>query len=77
MGQRYRKTEDVKPWPGFLRNQDFADERGPKPKVKMSESGDTLGKLVYLKRITDGGLQAEPPAPWQFFAFFEKLAILI
>ena len=25
MGPRYRKMEDQKPWPGFLRNQDFAE----------------------------------------------------
>ena len=36
MGQSYRKTKDQKPWPGFLRKQEFAAERGLKPKLKMS-----------------------------------------
>ena len=36
MGKRYRKTEDQKPRPDFLRNQDFAEGRGLKPKGKMS-----------------------------------------
>ena len=27
-GQRYRKMEDQKPWPGLVRNQDFAKGRG-------------------------------------------------
>ena len=60
MGQKYRKTEDQKPWPGFSRNQNFAKERGLEPKVKMSESGEAFEyKLVYLKHITDGGLGAK------------------
>ena len=62
MGRRYRKMEDQKPWPVFLRNQDFAEGRGLTPKVKMSELRDELSKLVQLKRITDGGLEAAPPA---------------
>ena len=33
MGQRYRRIEDQKPWPDLARNQDFAKERGLKPKV--------------------------------------------
>ena len=28
----------------------------------MSNLGDVLSKLVQLKRITDGGLKAKPPA---------------
>ena len=62
MGQRYHKTEDQKSRPVFLRNQDFAEGRGLKPKGKMSESGATLSKLVHLKCITDGGLGAKHPA---------------
>ena len=46
MGQRYRKMEDQKWWPGSSRNQDFAEGRGHEPKVKMSELGDALSKLV-------------------------------
>ena len=52
MGQRYRKTEDQKPWPGFSRNQSFAEERGLEPKVKLFKLGDALCKLVYLERIS-------------------------
>ena len=33
MGQRYRRMEDQKPWPGLARNLDFVKE-GIKPKVK-------------------------------------------
>ena len=57
----------------------------------MSELGDALSKLVQLKRITDGGLGAEPPAAGgyeglrakplvggQFFVIFlEKMVILM
>ena len=46
MGQRYRKTEDQKPRPGFSRKQDFAEERQLEPIVKMSESGEAMSKLV-------------------------------
>ena len=70
--------EDLKPWPGFSRNQDFAEGRELTPKVKMSELGDALSKLVQLKRITDGRLGAEPSAAGRFFVIFlEKIAILM
>ena len=75
--------EDQKPWLGFSRNQDFAEGRGLTPKVKMSELGDALSKLMQLKRITDGGLGAESPVAggygvWAIFCnFLEKLVILI
>ena len=83
--QRYHKTEDQKPWPGFSRNQDFAEERGLEPIVKLSKSGDALSKVVYLTHIANGGLGTEPPAAGgyggvgakppaaaRFFVFFEK-----
>ena len=60
MGQRYCKMEDQKPWPGFSRNQEFAEKRGLQPKFKISELGDALSKLVLLKRFTNGALKAEP-----------------
>ena len=69
-GPRYCKIEDQKPWPGFSRNQDFAEGRGLRPKVKMSASGEALSKLVQLKRITDRGLGAKLPAAGQFFVNF-------
>ena len=53
----------------------------------MSKLGDVLSKLVYVKRITDGGLGAEPlppeavgvqggeaPQPWG--GFWKKITIL-
>ena len=52
MGERC-KMKDQKPWPGSSCNQDFAHGRGLEPKVKMSELGDTLSKLVLVKRIAD------------------------
>ena len=62
-GQKYRKTEDQKPWSVFSRNQDFAEESGLKPKVKMSEFRDALSKLVHLKRISvsQTGVWAQSP----------------
>ena len=68
MGQRYCKTEDQKRWPGFSRNHDFSEERGLESKAKVFELGDALSKHLYLKRIADGSLGAEPPAAaWRFF----------
>ena len=46
MGQKYRRMDDQKPWFGLALNQDFAEERGFEPKVKMSELGDATSKLV-------------------------------
>ena len=43
-------------------DQDFAKGRGLKPKVETSKLGDVLSEVVQLKRITYGGLEAEPPA---------------
>ena len=34
MGQRYRRMEDQKSWPGLALNQEFSKGRGFKPKVK-------------------------------------------
>ena len=66
MGKRYRKTEDKKPWTGFLRNQYFDGERRLKPIIKMSDLEDALNKLASAPKtyqcITDGGPGAEPPA---------------
>ena len=33
-GQKYRREEDQKPWPGLALNQDFAKGRGLKSTVK-------------------------------------------
>ena len=46
MEQRHRKMENQLPWPGFSRNQDFAEERGLETIIKMSEFGDALSKPV-------------------------------
>ena len=40
----------------------------------MSKLGDVLSKLVYLKRITDGHLGAEPQAAGDFL---KKIAFLM
>ena len=34
--------------------------------------GDIVSKLVWLKRITDGGFGAKPPAAGEFFVIFWK-----
>ena len=34
VGQRYRKMEDQKPWPGLALNQEFFKRRALKPKLK-------------------------------------------
>ena len=34
MGQRYRRMEDQKPWPGLALNEEFSKGRALKPKVK-------------------------------------------
>ena len=40
MGQRYRRMEDQKPWPGLEIHQDFAKGRGGlKPKLKSENVG--------------------------------------
>ena len=50
MGQRYRRMEDQKPWPGLACNLGFAKEKGLEPKVKkllkLSKLGDVVSKLV-------------------------------
>ena len=44
----------------------------------MSKLRDAVSKLVLLKRITDGGLGAKPPAAKQLFViFWKKNAILM
>ena len=34
IGQRYRRMEDQKPWPGLALNREFSTGRGLKSKVK-------------------------------------------
>ena len=64
--------EDQKPWPGLARNQNFAEGRGLEPKLKSEnvKSRDVGSILVSLKRITDGGLGAKPPAAGRFLEIF-------
>ena len=65
-------------WPGFPRNQDFAEDRGLEPKIKMSEEVDACNKVVCLKRITNGGLGRGAPSRWAIFCTFQrKIAILM
>ena len=74
MGQRYRRMEDQKPWPGLALNKNFAKARKLKSKLKMkmSELGDVSSKLVQLKRITSGGLGAKLLS--DFLRFFGKIS---
>ena len=48
VGQRYRRMEDQMPpgLQGLALNQDFAEGRGLKPKVKTSKLEDVLSKVV-------------------------------
>ena len=69
MEQRYRKTKDQKPWPGFSRNHDFVDERGLQPKVKLSKSGDALSKLVS-RNVSQTGVWGQSPEPLGNFLYF-------
>ena len=66
-----------KPWPAFSREQDFAERRGLEPKVKISELGEALDKLVQLNRITNGDLRTKPQPLGEFLNFLERIAILM
>ena len=57
--------EDHKPWPVIALKQDFAKGRKLKSvdkKCKCLILGNVLSKLMHFKRITVGGLGADPPA---------------
>ena len=74
--KQFKTTEQ--PGPGLAWNLDFAKVGGFEPKVKrfpkLSELGDVVSKLVWPKRITDGGLEA---AAGRFFvSFFLKKKLL-
>ena len=69
--------EDKKGGPRLKRIQNFAKEGGLEQKVKMlsqnvSNRGGVVSKLVLLKRITDGGLEAKPPAAERSYVIFWK-----
>ena len=75
MGQRYRKMEDQKQKPGLPCYQDFAkggQDLNQNLISKNCKLGEMTSKLVSLKRITDSGLGAKPPAAGRFFVMFEK-----
>ena len=44
VGQRYRRMEDQKPWPGLALNREFSKGRGLKPKV--TNENIYIGRLV-------------------------------
>ena len=49
MGQRHRKVEDQKSWPGLVLNHDFGKGRGLKPQIELQKcvkAGDVSSKLV-------------------------------
>ena len=82
VGQRYRRMEDQKPWPGFSPNQDFAKGRRFKPKSKKCKClnwGTCSGKQCNSNASQMGGGGGQAPGTGQFFAifFWPKKAILM
>ena len=70
VGQRYRRMEDQKPWPGLALNREFSKGRGLKPKV-------TSENIVYLN-VSQTGSGDEAPSRWAIlWNFFEKKTILM
>ena len=67
MGQRYRRMEDQKPWPGLALKREFSKGRGLKPKV-------TNENIVYSNVSQTGIWGRSPPSQGDFF---EKKAILM
>ena len=70
MGQRYRRMEDQKPWPGLALNREFSKGRGLKPKV-------TNENIVY-SNVSQTWIWGRAPSRWAiFWNFLEKKAILM
>ena len=70
MGQRYRRMEDQKPWPGLALNREFSKGRGLKPKAANEN-------IVY-SNVSQTGIWIRSPCRWAiFWNFFEKKAILM
>ena len=78
MEQRYRKTEDKKPWPGLELYQDFAKWKGLKLIVKKRKCLNCETRRVNLcnsnvsKTGGNGGPGAKPSAARQLFVMFWK-----
>ena len=69
-GQRYRKMEDQKPWPGLALNREFSKRRRLKSKV----TNENLFIQTYHRR----GFGDVAPSRWAiFWNFVEKKAILM
>ena len=64
MGQRYRRIEDQKAWPGLALNREFSKGRGLKPKV----TNENLFIQPYHRR----DLGMKPPVAGRFFGILLK-----
>ena len=68
VGQRYRRMEDQKPWPGLALIREFSKGRGLKPKV-------TNENIVYSNVSQTGIWGRSPKSLGDFLEFFGKKAI--
>ena len=60
VGERYRRMEDQKPWPGLALNREFSKGRGLKPKV-------TNENILYSNVSQTGIWGRSPPSLGDFF----------
>ena len=70
VGLRYRKIEDQKPWSGLPLNQDLAEERGLKPKVKKRNYLNwemCLAKKSVTQTYHRRGFGDRGPRGWAIF----------
>ena len=81
MGQRYHRMEDLKSKVVVYCHLTKIFVKGEGENQHLKNENVLLRRRVekasVLKRITNGGLGAEPPAARQFCKFLKKKAILI
>ena len=65
VGQRYRRMEDQKPWPGLALKREFSKGRGLKPKL-------TNENIVYSNVSQTGIWRRSPQSLGDFFEFCLK-----
>ena len=63
VGQRYRRMEDQKPWPGLALNREFSKGSGHKPKV-------TNENIIYSNVSQTGIWGRSPQSLSDFLEFF-------
>ena len=63
VGQRYRRMEDQKPWPGLALNREFSKRRGLKTKF-------TNENIVYSNVSQTGIWGRSPKSLGDFLEFF-------